>query len=71
MDYNVKPCPFCGGVAFAAVGQRVDDNGKKDLTYSVICTGCHIGIFRPREQPDEWFAYKNAEDAVTAWNRRA
>lgn len=66
MDYTVKPCPFCGGVAFAAVGKRDDDT----LTYSVICTRCRVGIFEPRTQPDEWRGYENPADAVAAWNRR-
>lgn len=66
MDYTVKPCPFCGGVAFAAVGKREDDI----LTYSVICTKCHTGIFRPSELPNEWRGYSTPADAVAAWNQR-
>lgn len=63
---KLKPCPFCGGKA-ERIEARIDDDKK---TYSVICTNCMTGIFRPRMKGMEWFAYKTEQEAIKAWNRR-
>lgn len=60
---ELKPCPFCGGIA------RICDhkfyNGKtKDFSYhnyGVKCIVCFAQI---------WQFYNTKEEAVDAWNRR-
>ena len=63
---ELKPCPFCGGEAEPIVA-RVDESTK---TYSVICTQCYTGIFRPRMKGMEWCAYRTENEAIDAWNKR-
>ena len=63
---KLKPCPFCGGKAESIVA-RVDESTK---TYSVICTQCYTGIFRPRMKGMEWCAYRTENEAIASWNNR-
>ena len=66
MNEELKPCPFCGGEA--RVMYAMAEDGTR--TISVICQSCRTGIFRARSIPDEWNAYKTADEAIEAWNRR-
>lgn len=61
-EFDLLPCPFCGGEA------RVIHS---DISYSVRCSACGIGIFRPRIGESEWCAFCTKEEAAEAWNRRA
>ena len=53
---ELKPCPFCGGVAVVV---KVDGTNF----YQVVCIKCPVMFGR------WWFSKKR--DAVNAWNRRA
>lgn len=65
IDATLKPCPFCGSKAFLCY---TTDN--KAMPYikcgnfnsTGINTECYI-----QQQP---WRYKNADEAVEAWNRR-
>lgn len=58
MKNDLKPCPFCGGVA--AMWNRGNMNVYK--TYRACCMKCHVA------QADG--IYYSEKDAVTAWNKR-
>lgn len=62
---ELKPCPFCGGKAAIMYGQ-----GEGKTTVAIVCQACHTGIFRAKSDAWEGWEYKNATDAVKAWNRR-
>ena len=62
---EVKPCPFCGGKAAVMCSQC-----EGETTVAVVCQACHTGIFRVKSYIWEGWKYKNATDAVDAWNRR-
>ena len=69
---DLKSCPFCGGKASLAMGFS-SDGFHEIITYTIVCTVCDIGIFLPHRPENErqWTAYKTAEEAAEAWNRRA
>lgn len=57
-EYELKPCPFCGGKAMI---QQHRVNGDDRFTYSwVFCVDC-LGQTRQ---------YLSSRVAVEAWNRR-
>lgn len=63
---ELKPCPFCGGVAgFEWRGEHSMNDKHKVVTvaerYKIRCRNCCSGTY--------WAFYE--EDAVNAWNRRA
>lgn len=68
MSNELKPCPFCGGVAYAAK----DDHGKV-LIYCENC-GLYFGIELEHDcELLEGFqaTFPSREAAVEAWNARA
>ena len=62
-DYNLKPCPFCGGSVEETGGSC--NFGKHVMTLSVICRGC-----RTKYQFMAKFKENPYEETVEAWNRR-
>ena len=54
---ELKPCPFCGGPAFAW-GSQLGLTGK--LWYVVFCLECGIRT--------HW--YQSKQTAIKKWNRR-
>jgi len=54
-DNELKPCPFCGGIAKLGIHK----GGKDDNYYLVMCTHCFGRIVGDTE-----------EEAVAAWNKR-
>lgn len=64
---KVKKCPFCGSTN-AEPRIAITEDGH--VTYTVLCNSCGVGIFRARETEDEWRAFKDAEEAIDAWNAR-
>ena len=64
---ELKPCPFCGGEAEKRYGHDIDNN----ISYAVICSVCHTGIFKANTGQNEWDAYGSMHEAIEAWNRRA
>lgn len=62
---KLKPCPFCGGEAITKSEQR--HSGTKDKFYFVGCSAynCIASLHSMNRY------YATAEDAATAWNRRA
>ena len=63
---KLKPCPFCGGKAGVMYAQC-----EGETTVAVVCQTCNTGIFRAKSCTWDGWRYKNAADAVDAWNRRA
>lgn len=55
MYFELKPCPFCGGVA--RLGTSFDDCFKQQIK----CTTCYTEVN---------FYKKDEADAMTAWNKR-
>ena len=62
MMEELKPCPFCGGKANII---------QSDISYSIRCSKCGVGIFRPRMGESEWCAFHTIKETTDAWNRRA
>lgn len=62
MDFNLKPCPFCGGKAVLAV-----DNG-----FRVLCSKCGA---QTEKRFDSYNGLTDVScvvlEAIDAWNRRA
>ena len=60
MTNDLKPCPFCGGEAHAALAAYASG-----ATAHVVCDGCGAKVY----------GYSRSErglrDAVESWNRRA
>ncbi len=57
LEYDLKPCPFCGGVAEAkSYHANYDDKISK-----IVCTECGV----------ETALYEFLSRAIEAWNRRA
>jgi Lar family restriction alleviation protein len=57
METELKPCPFCGGVA--CKGIRLPLHGE-DMKYKISCSDCNVQTF---EEID-------IDKAIEAWNRR-
>lgn len=59
METELKPCPFCGGMA--SVGGYVYEIGASEYTtHDAECNDCHATTFE----------YPTEEEAIEAWNRR-
>ena len=56
---ELKPCPFCGGVAHMVCFEFNDEYGEPYDTYSAECCVCGIST-----------AFMSRENAEEAWNRR-
>ena len=54
-EYELKPCPFCGGEAVYPEGLTVGG-------YWITCSKCGI---------EQGHGYMTQEEAIAAWNRRA
>lgn len=39
-DYNLRPCPFCGGNAVFKVITTIASTSKSGMTFCVQCTKC-------------------------------
>lgn len=73
---ELKPCPFCGGIATTRVSFSQLLQDRVTINFSVICTRCgvdktaHLQVGR---NSDRCFRdFENALDEVSkAWNRRA
>ena len=68
MNNPLKPCPFCGGQAYAAI----DDYGR----ILIGCEKCHlyfgVEVEDGCELVDGWRAvFPDVETAITAWNERS
>lgn len=67
MTSELKPCPFCGGEAFATVHGRINGVGINDYSGNVMCYKCQASVtsegFTPT--PDQ-----GIESATRKWNRR-
>ena len=68
-NIDLKHCPFCGGRACVSMGFSTDGTSEH-ISYSIVCTACNVGIFRPRYDINEWSAYASVEEAAEEWNRR-
>lgn len=64
VNNGLKPCPFCGGTAFAYEVQPhqhfLSEFGEYGGGGFVECTGCSCGV-----------SGKQKKEAIEAWNRRA
>lgn len=66
---DLKPCPFCGGRAYARMEDRPDPPSRY-LVFFVACVECGA---RTKDSPTGNFYGMNytPDDAAHAWNRRA
>lgn len=60
-DYELKPCPFCGGEAIRLNFADSVTNARDKGTRYFGCTKCCVVSF----------AHMTEAEAVEAWNRRA
>lgn len=65
--HELLPCPFCGGKAKKAMAITSDG----ELTASVVCESCQIGIFHVTLEGDTWEPFRTYDEATAAWNTRA
>lgn len=68
MAEELKPCPFCGGNAFAVAHSRVNALGVTDYSGNVMCCKCQVsaGSDGFMETEDEAIT-----SAMKKWNTRA
>lgn len=68
-QYDMKPCPFCGGKAHMEYSSRSFMNGKSTRVSYVYCEVCNSRS--PKFDRYEFNPHSIAEGkAVEAWNRR-
>ena len=70
---ELKPCPFCGGRAYAEKHHRAYVNNESTHVSFVRCMQCgaRAGRFDHRAYVDSCRRASAYSDAVNAWNRRA
>ena len=59
MSEQLKPCPFCGSMAYI---ERIHGKRNKDFPYRVKCTNANCGCRTTR--------WSGVSGAIKAWNRR-
>ena len=64
-EYELKPCPFCGGEIDGPTSVQCN-YGEKIITLGLICKKCKTGFEFRAAFTDEQFT-----EARQAWNRRA
>ena len=60
-DYNLKPCPFCGGKA--VLSHKTEWDNQCSYVYCIKCLSRIAGVPVSSE-------YSSDERAIEAWNRR-
>ena len=58
---ELKPCPFCGGMARVIEHTFYETSDFTSHSYGVECCDCFTKSFQ---------FYKTEEKAINAWNRR-
>ncbi len=61
MSADLLPCPFCGGACQVSKGHATEQVWPHSEFHRVFCTAC---------QTRQLF-HRTADEAITAWNRRA
>lgn len=64
---ELRPCPFCGGKAFATVHERINGFGSNDYSGHVMCFTCQASVTSEGFMPTPEQAI---ESATRKWNRR-
>lgn len=59
-EIKLKPCPFCGGKAKFALGERYREEHKQSNDW-IECSSCSV----------ETAYFDTPEEAAEAWNKRA
>lgn len=69
MTNDLKPCPFCGGLAELRQGRKPDGN----VSYGMTWIECRVCGCQTKNYPnDGYYGMRFSDDAVLdAWNRRA
>ena len=72
MRYNLKPCPYCGGVAYLERAHRAFINAQTTRVALVRCTECNArtGRFKLEDYGTANHSEEAERLAVEAWNRR-
>lgn len=78
-DYNLKPCPFCGGKAKFLVKCHMERGITRGYSFGIYCTKCDITT--PKTNYTIEFKLNDGGEidvtkderplAIEAWNRRA
>lgn len=71
-NYELKPCPFCGGAKINIYPHRWSGHGEGGTLYKAQCEGC--GVQAESRAPQ--YPYTQEQEigeagAAEAWNRRA
>lgn len=70
---ELKPCPFCGGVAEVLWHEPDATKGGKTV-YTLCCRNCRILLGKLRVNPDGGLGvegFPTVLKSITAWNKRA
>ena len=72
MQYELKPCPHCGGKAYLERSHRAFINAQTTRVAFVRCTECSArsGRFLLRDYGHTSSSLEAEEAAVRAWNLR-
>lgn len=67
---NIKPCPFCGGVAKLRKGYSYNE---REFYVFVKCSDCYAksqAFKNPRHPAEDNWESENCKAAAAAWNNR-
>lgn len=76
---NLKPCPFCGGLAMFNIQSRMERGDTRGWRFGISCAKCGVSTpkinYRYEVDFGKWGSLTIIADerplAIEAWNRRA
>jgi len=75
MNENLKPCPFCGGMAILSQVTRKGHGGCDLFSWNVYCRECNVKTpiredEAVRDDGGIRLVKDGRSDSISAWNRR-